>query len=448
MDYDILARAAEKDPSCLIPLISGGIISTEDMKTIRSIMKDNEYKLLKTEVLEIHPGTIHRPTKGNPRWWTYVADKAYAGGRRRLTAKTENDLYRIIADFYHHYKHSAATANDRKTAGEPDTYTIRSLYPKWLEHKALRTDAETYISRIESTWKRNYEGTRIINYDIRDLTKLQLEDWAYAILREMGRDKRKYYSATMIMRQVLEYAVDLEILDSNPFSKVKIDSRHDFKATIKPEPETQVFILEEKAMLIQHAWDDFRHNHKLRFPLASLAVALQLNTGLRVGELCAVRFQDIKGNVLKVTHFVRLQDQLIDGAKTPAGVREIPLPPESVELIEFCREWQKDHFKKVGPFVFSGEEPLKPRIMTDRYDSFCKALGIRKRSSHKARKTYVSTLIDAGINIDTVRKTAGHSSTQVTLQNYTFDRLEKEKRNQSIINAVTDRKPPVAAESV
>ena len=425
MDYNLLALQARKDPACLSDWVECGMISFNDLDKIKEIMKENELKLLKVKVLQIHTGTIFEPTAAEPRWWTYVHDSRCRNSRRKIARKKECDLYSSLL------KHYEDQSKDK-------TFTIASLYPQWLKHKEMRTEASTYIKRVNCEWNRIYEGTSIIEEDIRELTKLQLEDWAYGVLRKMGHVKTKYYNATMIMRQILDYAVDLEIIETNPFRRVHIDARHDFRTVVKPEPETQVFSPAEKQAMIDLAWKEVKTNPKLRYPLSCLAVPFQLYTGLRVGELCAVRYEDIKGNVLKVTHFVRLQDELVDGAKTPAGVREIPLPDEAMEIVEYCLAWQKRTGQE-GPFLFSGKDPLKPRIMTDRYSTFCEKLGILKRSSHKARKTYVSTLIDAGINIDTVRKTAGHTSTQVTLQNYTFDRLEKERRNRSIIEAVSGR---------
>ena len=62
---------------------------------------------------------------------------------------------------------------------------------------------------------------------------------------------------------------------------------------------------------------------------------------------------------------------------------------------------------------------------------YCKRLDIFYRSSHKSRKTYISSLIDAGININTVRSYAGHADERTTYSCYCFDRTpEKFKKEQ------------------
>ena len=430
MDLNLIAEKAKENPTILKTWLECGMITVADAETITAIMKEKDLYLLKAKISDLHSGIIHSPTEGMPRWWTFVHDEAYPRGRRRIAKKNEYDLYVALADFYRvpFYDHDK-------------TISLETLYPDWLSYKELHVGASTYMVRIKSDWKSMYLNNPIIKKDVRNLTKLDLDEWAHALIREHDLTKNAYYNCTMIMRQILDYAVDKQIITVNPFSQVKVNTQRVCRKVIKQDSEEEVFTAEEQAMMIRHAWDDFRNNGKLQFPLASLAVALQFQTGLRVGELCGLMFSDIKvcasGCTLRVQRFIRKQTEIVDGAKTPAGIREIPLPDQSLALIEVCRQWQEKHYGFVGEFIFSGHEPLKPRTISDRYVSFCKQLGINKRSSHKARKTYVSTLVDAGINLETIRKTVGHASSSVTLRNYTFDRAEREERNKKIVDAVT-----------
>ena len=55
----------------------------------------------------------------------------------------------------------------------------------------------------------------------------------------------------------------------------------------------------------------------------------------------------------------------------------------------------------------------------------CDKIGIPRRSIHKLRKTYISTLIDEGVNINTIREMVGHEDEKVTYKNYCFDRRPK-----------------------
>ena len=62
--------------------------------------------------------------------------------------------------------------------------------------------------------------------------------------------------------------------------------------------------------------------------------------------------------------------------------------------------------------------------------------GIIHRSSHKARKTQISTLLDWDVNLDTVRRVSGHVDSRTTLNNYCFDRTEENERKKKIFAAL------------
>lgn len=409
-------------------LLDNGIIEGEDAKAIKLIMANRELAVLRRDVKKVHEGTIHPPTEAMPRYWTYVDDPTRKNHRRRIAKTSERDLYIALLNFYvpgaeYRYK----------------TITLETLYPEWIKYKELHTTASSTLVRLNSTWRRFYASSDIVKIDIQKLTKLMLDEWIHGVIREFDLNKKGFENVATILRQALDYAVDRNMILSNPYNQVHVDTRRVCRKTLKPDPETQVFTSEEKRAMIEHAWNDFQSNKKLRLPLASLAVAFQLNCGLRVSELCALKFSDVdREGVLHVRRFVRGQYELVDGSKTAAGVREVPLPPEALKVIDCCREWQKKEYGKAGPFLFSGATHLKTRIIDDRYVTFCKALNIRKRSSHKARKTYISQLVDHNVGIDTVCRVAGHASSAVTFQNYVFDRNTKEARKNQIIDALLD----------
>lgn len=80
-------------------------------------------------------------------------------------------------------------------------------------------------------------------------------------------------------------------------------------------------------------------------------------------------------------------------------------------------------------YIFSvDEDPLSYYSVRHLYTRCCKELGILDRSSHKARKTFISTLLDGGVNINTVREMVGHADERTTYNNYCFDRSTEEEK--------------------
>jgi len=102
--------------------------------------------------------------------------------------------------------------------------------------------------------------------------------------------------------------------------------------------------------------------------------------------------------------------------------RDVLLTDAALDIIEVARAYQEEHGCK-GEYIFSTtEEALSYAETNILLKKYCKRLNILYRSSHKSRKTYISSLIDAGININTIRSYAGHADERTTYFNYCFDR--------------------------
>ena len=66
-------------------------------------------------------------------------------------------------------------------------------------------------------------------------------------------------------------------------------------------------------------------------------------------------------------------------------------------------------------------------------------IGIDEKSSHKARKTYISSLIDAGVNINEIRKQVGHEDERTTYRNYCFNRMPKNETENMLEKVLTHK---------
>ena len=386
--------------------VRNGMINLDDVKA--SIV-DTERK----KILNSHRYSISHGKDGN--WRTWVPDKTAKEGRRKITKTTREKLEEAVICFY--------LENDEELKRKRTT--LRDLYPEWLEYKKLHS-SETTIPRVESDWKKYYENdpdsVPIIDKRVRELTKIELDEWIHKLIRKYDMTKTMYYNVSLIIRQILDYAEELEIVEENLFRKVKVDSKRMFRKIHKKKDCTQVYTKDEVILIYQEAWKDFLNSTRLVYRLAPLAVMFQFQTGLRLGELCAVRFEDVENGVLHVVIMLqRDSDKVVEHTKSHED-REVLLTDAALELIEVSRAYQEEHGGK-GEYIFSmTEEALSYAETNILLKKYCKRLDILYRSSHKSRKTYISSLIDAGININTIRSYAGHADERTTYFNYCFDR--------------------------
>ena len=320
--------------------------------------------------------------------------------------------------------------------------TLEELYPQWIEFKSLHTPAETYITRIGREWKRFYEGTEIIRIPIRKLTKLRLDEWVHRLIKDNEMTSKQYYNATVIMRQALDYAVDLEIIEANPLSKVRVDGRRLFRKDKKKENFTQVFTDQEVLQIEEFVWEDTEHPaHSRKHKQAPLGVLFMLKTGVRIGEMLAARYEDVTqdGKWIHIQRQYRYETkEVVEHTKGAEGDRFVPLPQIARQIIQTAKEKQREYGTPDDGYIFSSsDQPLPYQPVQYLFEKYSARLETVQKSSHKARKTYISSLIDVGVNLNSVREFVGHTDERTTLHNYCFDRNNDEQRLEMVEKAVT-----------
>ena len=399
--------------------VKSGIIDIDSVKQSMT-------KVKKDEILKNHPYKIYQGNDG--RWRTYVSDSMSKQGRKLLVKSSETALVKVLVDYYNGLEEEESNRR----------ITLRRLYPRWIEYKKLHTNAQSYIIRIESDWKKYYLNNSIIDVPIQRLNKLKLDVFAHKLIQDYCMTKNQYYNATVIIRQALLYAVDLGIIVSSPFDQVSVDGKRMFRKVLKKQDCTQVFSPDELKALVLYAQEDFATTTS-KYPLAPLAVLFQLQTGIRIGELCALRYSDIENqNLIHIQRMLRRDTgEVVDHTKSDYGDRRVPLTKTCEEIIQQVRAKQKELGVSAEDYIFSTTcAPIPEHAVAHLYTKYCKKIGRIHKSSHKARKTYISSLIDARININTVRNLVGHSDERTTLKNYCFDRHTESERREAIEKAL------------
>jgi len=380
-------------------LESSGKIDLSDAK--EKMEKQNIENFIK----ENHPYDIWF---GSGRWKTWIFDESRPE-KRRLIAKVSKD--KLLEYLYRHY------------AGEENT--LRTLYPKWLSYKRLQSASDLYPDRINVDWNRFYAPSKLVDVALVDLTPLMLEEWVLRIIKQYSLTKTAYNNMAIILRQALDYAVRLHLIETNPFREVRIDTKRLLVRPQKKEDKDQVFTDEEVHHFESIAWNDSQNPGKRVYTLAPLAALFLFYTGLRVGELTGLKISDIHADQIYIRRFVRREDhKVIEHPKTESGYRSVQLTENSLKVLEAVLEHPRS-----GDWVFSEyNTPLPSRIVEEYFAKTCSIIGTTHKSTHCARKTFTSCLIDSGININTVRKTVGHSDERTTLKNYVYDRATPAKK--------------------
>lgn len=165
-----------------------------------------------------------------------------------------------------------------------------------------------------------------------------------------------------------------------------------------------------------------------------LGIYIVLQTGLRLGEICALKWEDIDFNskVINIRNTVSriLCDNgeeaksklIIDSAKTEASVRKIPI---SSALFPVLVNMQKSAASK---FVVSNEKKfVSTRTFEYRYKSLLRKYGIDEINFHALRHTFATRCIEAGVDVKTLSEILGHSNAAITLNTYVHPSMEAKR---------------------
>ncbi len=164
---------------------------------------------------------------------------------------------------------------------------------------------------------------------------------------------------------------------------------------------------------------------------AEMAVLLCLHTGLRLGELCALKWKDIDFGNRMVSVNQTVQRLYREGGKTKTVLletepkseysrREIPLPVMILELFTKIRH--------EGNYVFGKDKPMEPRTLQNHFKRLLKKAGLKHKNFHALRHTFATNCIESGADIKSLSEILGHSDVQISLNRYVHPSMDSKRK--------------------
>ena len=162
-----------------------------------------------------------------------------------------------------------------------------------------------------------------------------------------------------------------------------------------------------------------------------IGVLLCLYTGLRVGEVLALEWEDIDFSKSELTVNKNCYDgrdengkfvRLINSPKTIHSHRVIPIPKQ---LLPYLKEIRKKSSGKC--VVNNGERTISVRSYQKTFSSILKKLGIQHRGFHALRHTFATRALECGMDVKTLSEILGHKSPTVTLNRYVHSLMDHKR---------------------
>ena len=404
----------EQEMNSILQLIQDGVnINADEKNKVAELLE----QMNKKQVIENHPYKIRTMQRNGTTYFiTYVYDETKKDKRKQISAKTRENLDNKI---YKEYK-------------QRTLLTFEKVSLEWL-HYYKTTVKDTTFDRTMSDYKRFIPKCNFLNKSITSIKAIEIKEYLQKTIIDEKLKKRAYSNLKAMLNGIFAYAFDKEYITKNPMANLKVSTANIVHPTRKTKEE-EVFTNKEKDLLRDYIKKDSA-NYKTTVPYAIL---LSFQLGLRVGELIALKWSDIDFKK-KIIHIQRQETicskyddnlnkiassvhEIKEYTKTQAGNRFLPLTPEALRVLSAVKFWNKS--KKINNnFIFvdnEGHNFNRQRINTCLY-SYCNKVDIIKKSSHKVRRSVISSLLDNIANKKSVQQFAGHEELETTLNSYYKD---------------------------
>lgn len=291
---------------------------------------------------------------------------------------------------------------------------------EWLDRQHTQVKESTYNKYKNLTC--SYLLPLLGTVPIQQLTDAQIDQFSRCLLLTGGQKgtglSAKTVSDTLsVVRRILAYSSEAGY---NPAASAT-------KITVKrQEKELRVLSSKEQCLLC-----DYLTNHLNE---RNIGILLCLFTGMRIGELCALTWEDISicDQTIHVHHTMqRIQTNENSGAKTKivistpkskCSIRTIPLPDKITLILSL--------YKKKGYFLTGSEKYfIEPLTMQNHFKRVLQASGIAPANFHALRHSFATRCVEMGFDIKSLSEILGHASVNITMNRYVHPSMELKRQN-------------------
>ena len=378
----------------------------------------NEIEMKKKEYyLSQHPYAIWQGKNG--KWFTRFPDDEK--GRVLKKRNSEEDIKELIVEFY--------------KAKEQEPF-FKDVFYDWVNEKLeLNEICKGTYDRYTNDYKRFFSGSDLENTKINRISEDELDIFIRKTIVDKNLTQKAYSNFRTLILGVFKHAKKRKytLISISSFMKDLELSRNVFRKNIKNK-EAQIFLEDEIPLVTTYL--------KENGSILNLGLLLAFQTGIRTGELSALKFSDVNG---KTVHIQRQEikfknpdnnkcvHEIKEFPKSDAGNRYIIITNSAIETINRVRKLNPN-----GEFMF---EVNGKRILTNSYNDgiarVCKALKITRKSMHKIRRTYGTTLLDNDVDESVIMEQMGHSDISTTKKFYYYSNKNQKSKEAQIEKAIS-----------
>lgn len=293
--------------------------------------------------------------------------------------------------------------------------TINQITEEWKEEKKKYVKKSTYAAYqlLIQNHIKPYFG------DLYEVNEEKVQQFVFDKL-DAGLSEKTIRDIIIVLKMILKFGIKNGYLEY-----VQIDAKFPSKQEKK---DLDVLSKADQKKFMEH----LRNN----FTFKNLGIFICLSTGMRIGEICGLRWCDVDTveGVIKVRHTLqriyiiegetRHTELLLDTPKTANSVRDIPMSSELLKMLKSLNKVVNENY-----YVISNDiKPIEPRTYRNYYKKLCKQLDISELKFHGLRHSFATRCIESKADYKTVSVLLGHSNISTTLNLYVHPNKEQKKK--------------------
>lgn len=302
--------------------------------------------------------------------------------------------------------------------------TFQNALEDWLKRKQTTVKISTYNKYHNLIY--NYINPSLGSFFIDDIDSIKVNTFISMLLNKerkngsRGISPKSIRDICMIIKSCLKYSSALYSIETRPL---------ELYIPASPQKDVQTLTLNEQRILEQYPRTDT--------DLKKIGVLVCLYMGLRIGEICALKWENInfsEGLLFVETTLQRVQNfdsgdsrtmVLESVPKSQCSIRTIPIPDKIIALIEPLKPTNESAYFLTG---VEGKY-IEPRMYEYIFRKYVTASGISNINFHALRHTFATRCIELNFDIKSLSEILGHSNTKITLDRYVHPSIEL-KRSQ------------------
>lgn len=293
------------------------------------------------------------------------------------------------------------------------TMTVRAWFEEWLFELKRKIKESTYA--IYKRYVDNHINPYFTNILLRTLNSNIVQQFI---------DSKSDLSPATVHDIFIFFRTGIQIANKKLSMSISLD---DIMLPKSTGSSLRVFSKDEQRR-IENAINSSNANYN------DIGVLICLYTGLRIGEVCALEWNDIdfsrKLLVIRKT-IQRISDYenggtkiVITSPKSKSSSREIPLPAFLTEKLQTYKSKQEGKSRYI--LNISGK-PVEPRTYQFQFQKLLESANVKKANFHTLRHTFSTRALELGFDVKTLSEILGHANASITLKKYAHS-LDEHKR--------------------